>query len=104
MAANQAQAKANAAREQLMARASEQKYADGVDMSAGAVVSAQTAATNLQSAKRLCDKCGAELGSAKFCPECGTAGPAASPRFCSQCGTPNEGKAKFCPECGGKFS
>jgi membrane protease subunit (stomatin/prohibitin family) len=103
LAANQAQAKADAARQQLWEKAAEQKYAADIDLSAGAVLQAQTAATNLQAVKRLCGKCGAELGSAKFCPECGTAGPVAGPRFCTNCGTPSVGKAKFCPECGGKL-
>jgi membrane protease subunit (stomatin/prohibitin family) len=103
LAANQAQAKAAAAQQQLMERAAEQSYAGNVEMGADAILAARTAATNVQSPKRLCGKCGTELGAAKFCPDCGTAAPVASPRFCSKCGTPAAGKAKFCPECGGKF-
>ena len=103
LAASQAQAKAEAARRQLEEKAGEQKYAADVDVSAGAVLAAQTAATNVQPAKRLCGKCGCDLGSAKFCPECGKQAPAAGPRFCTKCGTAAAGGVTFCPECGGKF-
>ncbi len=49
-----------------------------------------------------CRSCGAKVGSAKFCPECGTAtGPAK--RRCNQCGHEAEGAAKFCPECGTRY-
>ena len=51
---------------------------------------------------RKCSTCDAEVGQAKFCPECGT--PAAPPRAsCSGCGHQPEGSPKFCPECGGKM-
>jgi len=104
LAANQAQAKVDAARLQLEQKALEQKYADNVDLGAGSVLAAQTAATNLQTPKRLCIHCGAELGNAKFCPECGKQAAAPAPHFCSKCGTPATGNAKFCPECGQKYS
>ncbi len=103
LAASQAQVKAEVARRQLEEKAAEEKYAGNVDVSAGAVLAAQTAATNLQPAKRLCGKCGCELGSAKFCPECGKQAPEAGPRFCTKCGTQAGPNVKFCPECGGKF-
>ena len=103
LAASQAQVKVEIARRQLEEQAAEQKYAADVDLSSGAVLAAQTAATNLQSAKRLCGKCGCELGAAKFCPECGKQAPEAGPRFCTKCGTPAAPNVKFCPECGGKF-
>jgi membrane protease subunit (stomatin/prohibitin family) len=49
-----------------------------------------------------CAACGAKVGSAKFCPECG-APTAAAKRRCTDCGVEVEGSPKFCPECGSKF-
>lgn len=49
-----------------------------------------------------CVNCGAEVGKAKFCPECGT--PTAPRRLtCGACGHLPEAKPKFCPECGEKM-
>src|ERR671927_5999 len=54
-------------------------------------------------AARQCSSCGADVGKAKFCPECGS--PTAPPRLtCTGCGHQPEGSPKFCPECGGKMS
>jgi hypothetical protein len=47
-----------------------------------------------------CGKCGADVGTAKFCPECG-AKVEAAPAKCKSCGAELKG-AKFCPECGTK--
>src|SRR5215469_17130900 len=48
-----------------------------------------------------CSSCGFEnLGSRKFCSECGTA----LPRFCRQCSAENASAAKFCGECGASLS
>ena len=48
---------------------------------------------------RPCAACGAEVGEAKFCPECGEA--VAPPRAaCAACGHEPEAATKFCPECG----
>lgn len=101
LAANQAQAKVDAARNQLVEKANSTDYVSGVDMGADAYVSAPTAATNIQAAKTLCTGCGAETGSAKFCPECGQPVVKAGPRACSKCGATST--AKFCPECGNKM-
>ena len=101
LAANQAMAKVDAARNQLWEKAQKQDYVGGVDMSADAYSSAPTASTNVQPARATCGGCGAETGSAKFCPECGQPVAKAGPRACGKCGCMSE--AKFCPECGNKF-
>ncbi|MGB8509266.1 MAG: hypothetical protein WCD76_12835 [Pyrinomonadaceae bacterium] len=49
-----------------------------------------------------CSACHAEVGKAKFCPECGA--PTAPPRpTCGACGHEPEGTPKFCPECGAEI-
>jgi hypothetical protein len=101
-AANQAQAKVEAARTQLYARAEKVDYVGQTDMSAGAQVAAPTAATNLQASKTLCGHCGADVGSAKFCPECGKPAAVKAPAFCPNCGAKASG-GKFCGECGTKM-
>lgn len=50
-----------------------------------------------------CKSCGAKVGSAKYCPECGVS-TALARRQCVDCGTQAEGAGKFCPECGSKFA
>jgi len=102
LAANQAQAKVDAARQQLEQKAGQTNYVGGVDMSAGSYVVAQTASTNTQSPKNLCGQCGAEVGSSKFCPECGKPVVKAGPSFCPQCGQKSSG-SKFCGNCGTKM-
>ncbi|HET9227520.1 MAG TPA: zinc ribbon domain-containing protein [Thermoanaerobaculia bacterium] len=83
-----AAAQAEAAREQAFEKAREVNWMKGRDL--GEVRGAA------------CASCGAKVGSAKFCPECGTpTGPAK--RRCMDCGNEVEGSPKFCPECGGKF-
>jgi hypothetical protein len=99
---NQAQAKVDAARQQLFAKAQSVNYVGNVDMSAGSQLGAPTAATNTQAAKTLCGHCGADIGTAKFCPECGKPAAKAGPAFCPQCGAKSNG-GKFCGECGGKM-
>jgi hypothetical protein len=101
-AASHAQAKADAAREQLHEKARATDYVSQVDMRAGATFSAG-AQGGRKAASRKCAACEAEVGQAKFCPECGT--PAAPPRpTCADCGHQPEGSPKFCPECGAKMS
>jgi hypothetical protein len=106
MASAHAQAKADAARQQLYEKAQQTDYVSGVDMSAGAAVKAPTPAQQQQQAAAAtpkCSACGAEVGKAKFCPECGA--PTAPPRLtCTGCGHQPEGSPKFCPECGAKMS
>lgn len=102
LAANQAQAKADAAREQLQNAARQVNYAGGVDMSAEAYVAAPMAASNLAPKKITCAGCGAGLAeSAKFCGECGQAVAKAGPKACGKCGAMTD--SKFCPECGTKI-
>jgi len=102
LAASQAQAKVDAARQQLEQKARDTDYASGVDMSAGSYVAAETAVSNTQPAKTLCGQCGADVGSAKFCPECGKPVAKAGPAFCPQCGQKATG-SKFCGNCGTKM-
>jgi hypothetical protein len=102
MAAAHAQAQGNAAREQLEQKARETHYADDVDMSAGSFLAAPTAASNTQALKSLCGQCGADVGAAKFCPECGKPVVKALPTNCPKCGEKTSG-GKFCGNCGNKF-
>lgn len=103
LAANQAQAKSDAARDQLYEKARTTNYTAGVDMSAEAYVGGPTAATNLQDKKLTCAGCGATVAeSSKFCGECGQAVVKAGPKTCGKCGTVSS--AKFCPECGTKMA
>jgi hypothetical protein len=102
LAASQAQAKVSAAQSQLTEKARSVDYVSGVDMSADAYVAAPTAATNTQAAKHLCGQCGAEVGSAKFCPECGKPAVQTAPANCPKCGEPAHG-GKFCGNCGTKL-
>ena len=102
LAASQAQAKVMAAREQVQEKARTVNYAGNVDMSADAYVAAPTAVTNTQPAKHLCGQCGADVGSAKFCPECGKPVAHAAPANCPTCGEKNSG-GKFCGNCGTQF-
>ncbi len=99
LAASHAQAKAEAARQQLYERAQQTDYASNVDMSVDAHVQAPKTPHLAQSAVIHCGNCNAEVGTAKFCPECGT--PSKPPRAkCPGCGFQPEGTPKFCPECG----
>jgi membrane protease subunit (stomatin/prohibitin family) len=103
LAANQAQAKVEAARLQLDAKAGQTNYVSNVDMSADAYVQAPIAGSNTQPAKRLCGQCGADVGDAKFCPECGKPVAVAVPAHCPQCGAETKG-GKFCRNCGTKLT
>ena len=100
LASSHAQAKAQASREQLNEKARSTDYVSQVDMSADAHVQAPTrAAQQAKAQAATCSSCGAETGTAKFCPECGT--PTRPPRqTCPGCGHQPEQTTKFCPECG----
>lgn len=50
----------------------------------------------------LCVSCGAQVGEAKFCPECRTPVERAC-ADCASCGHHIEGSPKFCPECGAEL-
>jgi hypothetical protein len=103
LASSHAQAKAEAAREQLHEKARSTDYASKIDMSAEAQVRAPTRAEQQARAQgAACVSCGAETGKAKFCPECGTPTKPARPT-CPGCGHQPESATKFCPECGAKM-
>lgn len=90
-AANHAQAKAQAAREQLHQKAQQTDFASKADMSAASVVGASAPS---------CPSCGTKTSS-KFCPECGTA--MSVKLKCAGCGHEPDGTPRFCPECGNKM-
>ncbi|MEA2174246.1 MAG: hypothetical protein QOD00_1838 [Blastocatellia bacterium] len=103
LASSHANAKAEAAREQIHERARQTDYASKLDMSADAYIKAPAPpAPEAAIASPSCSSCGSPVGKAKFCPECGT--PAAPPRAtCAGCGHQPESPTKFCPECGAKM-
>ena len=104
LASAQAQAKADAVRAQLYEKAQKTDYASGVDMSADAYYKPPGVGGG-----PACSKCQADMGGAKFCPQCGTAAAVAQassvslPKFCPECGCQLGSGTKFCPECGKKF-
>ncbi len=79
-----AAAQAEAAKEQVHAKAREVDWTKERDVS---VVSGVQ-----------CPKCGAKTQGGKFCPECGEA--LSAKKKCKECGHETEGSPKFCPECG----
>ena len=138
MAAAHAEAKAQAARQQLHEKARQTDYVADVSMAPNAVYAAPlahghappagfgaapappafapaparglaagalppaTAAALHAAGGTPCGGCGAALGTAKFCPECGTpARPAVV--ACSACGRRPERPTKFCADCGAKM-
>jgi hypothetical protein len=82
-----AAAQAEAAREQVQAKARE------VDWTKSRNIDQVTGAA--------CGSCGAKSQGGKFCQECGA--PYAQKKKCASCGHEAEGVPKFCPECGGKY-
>lgn len=100
LAASHANAKADAAREQLHLKAQGTDYAGKIDMGEDAHVKAPK--RGKQPADATCASCGAEVGGAKFCPECGT--PVKPKKaVCAVCGHKPVSPVKFCPECGDKM-
>lgn len=89
MAANRAQAMAEAAAEQVRDKARKTDYVSDVD-----VKKKKKGAP----AALVCHACKAQTGGAKFCPECGEKQNVKL--TCAGCGHQMEGKPKFCPECG----
>jgi membrane protease subunit (stomatin/prohibitin family) len=98
-----AQAKADAARQQLFEKAQQTDYVSRIDMSAGAVVGAPSAARPAPAKAQFCPECGTSVGQVKFCPDCGTPVQARKKPSCGSCGFEPETPVKFCPECGGKM-
>ncbi|MFN7941468.1 MAG: zinc ribbon domain-containing protein [Thermoanaerobaculia bacterium] len=80
-------AQAEAAREQIHAKAREIDWVKDRDLS--------------QAAAATCGSCGAKVAGGKFCPECGQ--PLAATKPCRRCGKDVEAAARFCPECGSPF-
>lgn len=103
MAAAHAQGKADAMRNQIYQKAQQQDYASDVDMSADTHIKAPPVKeVEHKVTATTCSSCGHNVGSAKFCPECGTpAQPAKA--TCPGCGLQAEASVKFCPECGVKI-
>ncbi|MBS1831598.1 MAG: zinc ribbon domain-containing protein [Acidobacteria bacterium] len=99
VASAQAQAKADAMRNQLYEKARTVDYASGINMQAEQYVRSASAG----GPGPVCVQCSAQLGEAKFCPQCGTAAAKPTPKFCPQCGHQPTPGVKFCPECGSKF-
>jgi hypothetical protein len=104
LASAHAHAKADATRQQLYEKAQQTDYVSKIDMSAESVTKApaRPAAQAAPAAAAACSSCGAQVGKAKFCPECGT--PTKPPKVaCSGCGHEPENPTRFCPECGAKM-
>lgn len=80
-----------AAQAQAM-RAQVQEKAYQFDQTQGVNMAEQRPAT--------CRNCGAAVGAAKFCPECGT--PVVQKLTCANCHAELTPGVKFCPECGTK--
>ena len=104
LASAHATAKAEATRQQLYEKAQQTDYVSQIDMSAGSVAKAPApvAPQTSAAAPANCSSCGAAVGKAKFCPECGTPTKPA-PLVCAGCGHQPENPTKFCPECGAKM-
>lgn len=100
MAASQAQAKVDAVRLQLDEKARQMNYAGAVDMGADSQTQASDVAERPPSTP-VCRHCGADVRTAKFCPECGQP-TAAAKQPCGGCGAALEPGVKFCGECGWK--
>ena len=62
------------------------------------------ATREMEHAAVVCASCGAEVGAAKFCPECAAPVRTHGGVFCPACGRRAEGEPTFCPECGAKMS
>jgi hypothetical protein len=107
-----AEAKVQAARNQLGEKAQQADYVSGVDMSRGAVYGAPpmredpppqqmapapAPAPQLAQPGVACGKCGSSLGAFKFCQNCGT--PRAQAAAC-KCGAKLVPGVRFCGECG----
>ena len=99
LASAHAQAKANAARQQLVQKANETNLIAGIEMAASAVVRAPGPA---EGAGNVCGACGAAAGEGRFCPHCGA--ERAQPAKCPGCGATVASDARFCAHCGHKVA
>jgi predicted nucleic acid-binding Zn ribbon protein len=99
MAAEHAQAKVNAARQQLQVKAQQADYAGGVDMGAHAVMAAPA---RPQGDASRCGMCGVAMADGvRFCSQCGTARVETG---CPGCGAALAANAKFCAQCGTRIA
>lgn len=98
LASAHAQAKANAARQQLIQKANETDLIAGVEMGASAVVRAPGAAAT---AGNVCAACGAAGAEGRFCPQCGAP---RGPAKCPGCDAVLIASARFCMHCGHKVA
>jgi hypothetical protein len=103
LAKSQAEAKQQAMHQQMLDRARQTDYVSHIDLAANTQIAATTAATNLQPSKILCGECGADVGTSKFCPECGTKVVSRAEQVCTKCGFKSPPNTKFCGDCGNKF-
>jgi hypothetical protein len=87
LAQEAASAQARVAVEQVWEKAKGADQTEGLDLS------------KKQSVAGNCPHCNAQVGNAKFCPECGKPVGPAGPTKC-KCGALIAPKAKFCAECG----
>ena len=102
IASAHAQAKAQAAREQLMQKAAQTDYVADINMKADSVIASTGKSSVVSTKGQFCPECGAQVGQAKFCPDCGT--PIKPKKLaCPACGFEPPNPVKFCPECGGKM-
>jgi hypothetical protein len=83
-----AAAQAEAAREQVQAKAREVDWTKSIKVDEVSAV--------------VCGACGAKSPGGKFCQECGAS--FSQKKKCNACGHEAEGTPKFCPECGGKYA
>lgn len=99
LASSHAQAQAQAARDQLYQRAQATDYTSGIQMGVDATLRAPGPASPQAQA---CGACGAVVGSARFCPDCGR--PVQTARVaCRGCGHTPDRPTRFCPQCGGQM-
>jgi len=93
-----AQAKVEAARQQLFEKAGQQNYVGNVDMGASAVMGGPAPQA---AAGDRCTGCGAAIGNSKFCPQCGTPRAAGA---CPGCHAPLQPNTRFCGNCGTRIA
>ncbi|MBC7797408.1 MAG: zinc ribbon domain-containing protein [Pyrinomonadaceae bacterium] len=102
LASAQAEAKVQAARQQLYERARETDYASGIDMSANSQMASPHSVQPSTPSVTACVSCNYPVpANSKFCTECGASTQVAKPK-CRNCNAELEFVTKFCSECGTK--
>ncbi len=103
LASAHAQAKAEAARQQLYEKAQQTDYISNVNMKSDSVMAASGKSSVVSNRGQFCSECGVSVGQAKFCPDCGA--PVQKKKLaCPGCGFEPPNPVRFCPECGGKMA